>query len=197
MKVSIITPTTPDRSEMVRRLSAMVAAQTFRDFEWLTDENPGTIGEKRNRLCQRAKGEIIVMFDSDDSYAPDYVERCVNHMEEKKATCTGLSSAYFASKDQAWHYTYGGSQPYCMGSGMAFYKWIWERNKFPEISEGEDAIFCSMAGRVIAHDYRTGALFTIHDSNTASHKALSSMKPVAFQTVDYAKDWGLLPTLQP
>lgn len=177
---------------MVQRLSGMVAAQTVRDFEWLIDEGPGSIGEKRNRLCQRAKGEVIVMFDSDDFYSPDYVQICLRHMETRQATCTGLERAYFASETNAWLYTYAGSQPYCMGSGMAFYKWIWAANNFPNVSEGEDAMFCAMAGRVMPHGHRTHALFTIHDSNTASHKAISSMAPVSMETVAYAKDWGLI-----
>lgn len=39
-----------------------------------------TIGEKRNRLCEMASGEIVAHFDDDDFYAPSYLETMVGDL---------------------------------------------------------------------------------------------------------------------
>lgn len=97
MKISIITPTA-DRPHFLEGLYTLIKRQNFTNWEWLVydtsykpqafddgrviychDASILTIGEKRNRLIQRATGDSIVHFDDDDYYAPDYL--CF--MEEK------------------------------------------------------------------------------------------------------------------
>lgn len=152
----------------------------------------GTIGAKRNKCCNCATGDIIAHFDSDDHYAPDYLSRTYAHLIEYKADCTGLSSAYFyRPKAEVWLYKYQGHQPYCIGSGMMYYKRVWENNHFKDLSEGEDAKFCANAGRVKPHNYIDGFLAMIHGKNTASHKQLSHMKRVDPQIAKriLVEDW--------
>lgn len=146
-----------------------------------------TIGTKRNRLCGAAHGDIIVHFDSDDWYAPDFITQSVNHLLTSGADVTGLSKAYFYQREpeQAWLYDYTGTQPYVIGSGMCYHKSVWERNPFKDVNAGEDRLFLANAGRVIPHNYITGFLAFIHGNNTESHKALRCMKPVS---PDYVKN---------
>src|SRR5689334_12059527 len=92
--VSIITPTYNRRSFLKNTLTYF-RHQNYQDIEWLilddsSQETPAfsdlpdrnifyerigrklSIGEKRNLLIDNAKGEIIVQFDDDDYYCPDY-----------------------------------------------------------------------------------------------------------------------------
>lgn len=176
MLASIITPTLPARARFLDRLAGMISAQTHPEIEWLACSDPGTIGEKRNILCSQANGDVIVMMDDDDHFAPDYVARCVAQLQH--CDTTGASSAYFLGQDAAWLYEYTGSQPYCMGSGMAFHRRVWERSPFRCVNEGEDGMFCANAGRVVPHGYLNGFVASIHGGNTASHKQLHRMRSV-------------------
>lgn len=183
MKVSIITPTTESRKHFMPRLEEIINSQTYQDIEWLVDSGIGTIGAKRNRLCEIATGEIIVHFDDDDFYSPTYIEIAVNHLINSVANTTDLNCAMFANIDKklAWQYTYKGSQPYVLGSGMMYYKKVWERNKFKDISEGEDMHFVANAGRVIACNLFNHFYASIHGDNTCSHKSIK-----VFNLLDFA-----------
>lgn len=145
-----------------------------RIFPW--SEGIGlTIGNKRNILCSHAWGEIIIHMDSDDYFAPGFITRAVEQLQ----TCdlTGLSKAYFHKGDEVYLYEYTGSQPYVIGSGMAYWKRVWERKPFRGVQSGEDMHFQS--GNIVKPmDYLDGFYATIHDSNTSSHKALPYMKRI-------------------
>lgn len=99
MKVSIITPTS-DREQFLRGLYSLLKKQTYSNWEWLiydTSTHPQhfsdaridythsseilSIGEKRNLLAQKAKGDIIVQCDDDDYYAPTYLEFVLKHLQ--------------------------------------------------------------------------------------------------------------------
>ena len=90
-KVSVITPTA-DRPHFIDGLYSLLKKQTLTDWEWLicdTSLAPQTfadprvvylhesdiisIGEKRNRLIEKAQGQIIVHCDDDDYYSPSYL----------------------------------------------------------------------------------------------------------------------------
>ena len=101
--VSIITPTY-GRDALLRVACDIVARQTHADFEWLIlDDSPQpsayfaarsdpriryvhhagprrSIGAKRNWLVENARAEVIVQFDDDDYYAPDYLKAMVARM---------------------------------------------------------------------------------------------------------------------
>jgi glycosyltransferase involved in cell wall biosynthesis len=95
VEVSVITPTF-GRARFHPALHAMFAAQRHAAIELLVDDDSpapsayfaslsdprvhyihspvrASIGAKRNRLVERARGAVIVAFDDDDYYAPHYV----------------------------------------------------------------------------------------------------------------------------
>lgn len=185
MLVSIITPTTLDRYHFNNRIKDIVKRQTYKDIEHLIDHRVAPIGQKRNDLCEYAKGEIIIHMDSDDMYADDWVERSVAYLK-KGWDMTGLKSAYFASDTEAWLYQFKGSQPYVCGATMCYWKAHWERFKFKPYISGEDTAFCALGGKIKAHDYIDGFVATIHDSNTCSHMQVQYMDKI---------DRGLIPVL--
>jgi glycosyltransferase involved in cell wall biosynthesis len=95
MKISIITPTF-GRERFLPSLYRCFDEQTHADRELLVyDDSPSpspflrglsdarvtylhaparlTIGEKRNHLVERARGDLVAFFDDDDYYAPGYL----------------------------------------------------------------------------------------------------------------------------
>jgi glycosyltransferase involved in cell wall biosynthesis len=58
-----------------------------------------SIGEKRNLLAEKAKGEYIAHMDSDDLYFPQYIESSIQLNVEKKKNATGTSDMIFLFKD--------------------------------------------------------------------------------------------------
>lgn len=181
--VSIITPWTPNRIDFMKRLANCVTAQSYKNYEWLTDSDPGTIGEKRNRLCQKAKGELIVHFDSDDWYGTEYIASSVGHILTTGADVTGVKDAYFLDEvnEKAWLYEYKGAQPYVLGSGMMYRREVWERNRFQHINEGEDMHFLTNSGKIKPHGNVLSIFARIHGDNTASHKSVNVFKPVNYR----------------
>src|SRR4051812_36482319 len=99
MKVSVITPTF-GRHHLLEPLYRMFDAQRYQDKELLIlDDSPArstlftqlhdrrvtyihsshrmTVGAKRDRLVRSASGDVIVQFDDDDFYTPDYLEQMI------------------------------------------------------------------------------------------------------------------------
>ncbi len=54
-----------------------------------------TIGAKRNYACAQAKGNIILHWDDDDWYAPDWISKQVAALENTPAGICGLSALHF------------------------------------------------------------------------------------------------------
>jgi glycosyltransferase involved in cell wall biosynthesis len=114
--VSIITPTF-GREEFLAQALRSVREQTYPNIQWLIlDDSPEpcrtlaacgdarilyehvpqrlTIGEKRNRLIAKARGEYIAHFDDDDYYAPRFLEVMVSTLDESGADFANLSAWY-------------------------------------------------------------------------------------------------------
>lgn len=182
--VTVITPTTEDRAEMNERLKHMVLAQDYPNFEhyWMTGKEY-SLGEKRNRLCQAAKGEIIIHADSDDLYAPDWISKSVEHLLKTGAGITGLSSAYFYKHPDLLDYTFRGSQAYALGATMCYHKHVWQRKPFKDINSGEDTLFLS-GNKVVPHYYKRSFLATLHGGNTSSHKNMAIFKKTDLNPAD-------------
>lgn len=178
MLISIITPTTHDRQTFNERITRIVNDQDYPELEHVLCFDDARIGAKRNTCCSAAKGELIVCFDSDDLYAPDYVSRCVAALQAG-ADITGLNAAWFYNPPKLYDYDNSRARGYVIGSGMAFWRRVWERKPFRPINSGEDADFCTNAGKVIPHKYKDGFVAMLHGGNTASHRSVSSMVPVS------------------
>lgn len=101
-KVSVITPTF-GRAQYLPHLLRCFKHQTYPDKELLIlDDSPEPdgnlkrlrdpdvrymhlperlpVGAKRNLLMAQARGDIIVQFDDDDYYAPEYIQQMVSYL---------------------------------------------------------------------------------------------------------------------
>ena len=65
--------------------------QKFARIEYITeiDNREKTIGEKRNILLSRARGEYICFVDDDDDVSNDYIESIMKALESKP-DCVGI-----------------------------------------------------------------------------------------------------------
>jgi len=133
--VSIVTPTY-NRRRFIPYLIKMVQQQTYpRDrMEWVVyddgqepvgdlleaeksnlptlnyifSEDKMTIGEKRNRLNQEAKGDILIAMDDDDYYFPERVFAAVSALQKKPTVdLAGSSHIYMYFTDTKQIYSIG------------------------------------------------------------------------------------------
>jgi hypothetical protein len=195
--VSVITPT-GGRAAFLAQALENFRSQDYPRLEWLIlDDSPEpdetflglreanirychdagarqTIGEKRNKLVERATGEIIVHFDDDDFYAPFYVSRMIDSLFEAEADLINLRGwhlfdqrcGFFGYWDlmqkEGPHYHCGpsgislhqlnasnnqGLADNHLGFGFSYVYWktVWEAGKFPHENFNEDGEFVLQA----------------------------------------------------
>ena len=121
--VSVITPVTLDREQMLYNCIKLFNAQDYINKEHIIiSDELMSIGNKRNKGCNISTGNIIIHFDSDDYYAPDWITKSVEALINSKADCVGLSSGYFFQiPDKVIRYDYPkGYQPYVLGTTMYY-----------------------------------------------------------------------------
>ena len=190
--VSVITPTR-DRDRFLKNALAYFRSQDYTNIEWLIlddshqpaewlDDLSGetifyqhmdrqiTVGEKRNILIEKARGETIIQFDDDDYYAQNYVSSMVSALTELGADLINLRgwflydvrSDFFGYWDlmqkEGPHYRCDhegvaltmlspennrGLENNQLGFGFsyAFKRKVWESIKFPAIHWNEDGEF--------------------------------------------------------
>ena len=135
----------------------------------------GTIGVKRNIACEKANGEIILHWDDDDWYAPDWITRQVDAQLNSGADITGLNIVDFYSPtvNRRWRYEDTDlEKPWLCGATMGFRKSFWDKHKFVDLQVGEDYDFVWNSGGVVyAIDYHQGFVSILHQHNT-------SLKPI-------------------
>lgn len=135
----------------------------------------GTIGAKRNYACERANGDIIMHWDDDDFYAPDWISKQYDYLTTSGADICGVEHIHFFSPvtDTLWLGTAlnrnNPSNPsqWLSGATLAYRKSFWETNRFQDRQTGEDDNFISKPGAVVfAHDYIDGFVAVLHPRNT-------------------------------
>ena len=84
MRVSVLTPTIPERADLLEECIASVTAQTFKDMEQLIGVDEGRRGCSwmMNQLAQQAKGEWVIPFADDDLLLPGAVARLLEASDD-------------------------------------------------------------------------------------------------------------------
>lgn len=84
MILSILICTIPKRKIMFDRLFDSLSRQADGSIvQIISDDQPGTIGAKRQRLIESAKGDYVVFIDDDDLVTTDYVRVILNAIESR------------------------------------------------------------------------------------------------------------------
>lgn len=90
MLFEILIPTMPARSAMLQGLLAVLEIQMVPGVAWLTDDGPGSIGTKRQRMIEAATADYVAFVDDDDMVAPDYIARIMPCLESRP-DCVGIT----------------------------------------------------------------------------------------------------------
>jgi glycosyltransferase involved in cell wall biosynthesis len=90
MKLSVLICTIPKRQDKFERLLNLLTAQYVDGVQFLSDNSEQiTIGEKRNHLISRAKGEYICFVDDDDIISVKYISSILDALQSKP-DCVGI-----------------------------------------------------------------------------------------------------------
>lgn len=114
----------------------------------------GSIGEKRNRGCELARGELIAQWDDDDWYAPDRLSRQAAPIIAGKADISGLCNAGFYVVDSGQYWKCSPElfarmfMEGVLGGTLVYRRTIWGGAvRYPDTSLREDADFMVLAQR--------------------------------------------------
>lgn len=131
-------------------------------------EGSANIGEKRNFGCDRARGEIIAVWDDDDWSAPTRLSDQVDRLVSSGKGVTGYRTILFTNGRQWWRYE--GKPNYSLGTALCFRAFWWRGHNFRCLQIGEDNAFVEQAarlGELVATDAGELMVATVHDNNTS------------------------------
>jgi glycosyltransferase involved in cell wall biosynthesis len=182
MKLSILTPTIPNRESQLKALSEKLAKQIGDlpvEHLILSDNRKRSIGEKRQSLVDIANGEYIAFCDDDDNVSDNYVSALLQAIETKadvitfnqKAIYNGLESeVHFGIRNQDSQFNPGG-----ITLRGPWHVCAWNRQKvkgcvFGFSNYGEDLVWSHQARKRIKtghHIYKVLHTY-IHDAATTA-----------------------------
>ncbi len=140
-------------------------------IRYLRLEGRASVGAKRNMACDMASGSIIAHWDDDDWMAPGWLGSQVAALQAGGADICGLDKVLFHAPErrQAWKYVYDGARPWVYGGTLCYTKAFWERNRFPDISVGEDNVFVwsRCTKRIACNPHLRLYVATVHAGNTS------------------------------
>lgn len=128
-----------------------------------------SLGEKRNVMCEHAKGSLIAHWDDDDWHAPNRLSTQIKHMQLAGARLSGCDRLVFYNGSQAWLFRTP-RQPWLAGGTLVYEKSLWQEQPFDHVSDGEDTAFVDAAFwknvPVVIVDDRSLYVAMLHESNT-------------------------------
>ena len=140
-------------------------------IRYFREETRRVLGDKRNRLCELARGDILVHWDDDDWHAPERLARQLAALDDSGADIVGLDTVDFLSDGGArgWRYKWQGRGRWVYGASLAYRRALWERHRFPAMRSGEDTRFVLDApgARVHAMPDSDWLVARIHAANTS------------------------------
>lgn len=157
------------------------------------------LGEKRNRACEIARGDVIVHWDDDDWQAPHRLRYQLEALESSGAGLCGTNKTLYFSpaSGQAWLYTYPERlRSWVAGSSLCYRRSLWSENRFSSVPVGEDTRFVwdRRAGTpLVLPDHRFFAAL-IHGGNSSQKVTKGSFwqpRPIEEVRSLLGSDWQL------
>ena len=101
-KLSILICTIIERKNLLNRLLNILNKQKTDDVEVLveSDNKQISIGEKRNKLLNKAVGDYVAFIDDDDLVSDDYVKKVLQAIESKPDCCGMEGLVFFQRKKE-------------------------------------------------------------------------------------------------
>jgi glycosyltransferase involved in cell wall biosynthesis len=165
-------------------------AANARSVRYLRLEAPLSLGEKRNRACELARGDVIAHWDDDDWYAANRLSRQVARLHTRGVeVCGPRRVRFFApASRQCWRYVYPATahRPWVAGSGLCYSVDAWRARPFDTVSTGEDTRFIrDQPSGTVFSDSDDGLLVAILHGRNSHTKQTSSLgwQPMPLQEV--------------
>lgn len=173
--VRAIMPSTAARDKFRRAADRCIFLQTYPLIAISYDLDQGTIGAKRNRLCEAGFSEFIAHFDDDDWSAPARISEQVAYLQANPSVhVVGYHSMLFHEPmaGRLWRADYKDNYPggYCFGTSLCYRRSWWESHPFEDRMIGEDNAFVKCAGDAgVLRTFPAGQLMVarIHHGNTS------------------------------
>lgn len=158
-----------------------------------------SVGAKRNRACEMARGGLIAHWDDDDWSAPHRLRVQVEGLHQTERSVCGLDRLIFChpTLQKAWLYRYPRTaRPWVAGGTMLYRRDVWARHPFEDVSDGEDTRFVwAMPGdRIHIVDGVNLYVARVHDGNTSPkhiHTARWHPHPLADVRATLGDDWAV------
>jgi O-antigen biosynthesis protein len=192
MLVSAIMPTR-SRPKLSRTALACFLAQTYqpRELVILDDEDDPSfaepplvaenvnylrmqrlsLGEKRNVLCDVARGQVIIHWDSDDWSDQWRMEDQVSLLLASRKPMSGYHSLLFWDERNSLGYRWTGPVGFACGASMCYRKEFWQSHRFPDVAVSEDNAVVEQAqenGGIATTEARNMLIARVHGANTSS-----------------------------
>lgn len=128
------------------------------------------LGEKRNRACELARGEVLVHWDDDDWHAPNRLSYQVAELERHGAALCGTPKLYYLepAARRGWLYESPQTQRRWI-SGLCYRTSLWRENRFAHVQTGEDTRFVSSprVGQPLVLPEHRFLVGVVHEGNTS------------------------------
>jgi O-antigen biosynthesis protein len=135
------------------------------------------LGEKRNRACELAQGEVIVHWDDDDWHALHRLRYQVEELERHGAALCGTPKVLYLepAAERAWLYESPRTQRRWI-SGLCYRRSLWQENRFAHVRVGEDTKFVWNPRIGAPHLHADHRFFValVHPGNTSRKVTTSS-----------------------
>ena len=196
MKLSILIATVVERSEqlseLLKKFNYEISYNQLQDEVELViicDNKEMSIGEKRQRLLEKAQGQWIVFFDDDDIPAHNYCQLILNAITDD-IDCIGINGTMTTNGDnpQTWCHKFGevwrNGKAY---ESFTYYRPIIHFNPvlkskalqagFKNIRFGEDQDYSNRLNLLLTKsNYISEPLFHYNYSNKQPHKQKYGIK---------------------
>lgn len=191
MKLSILIPTVPTRVErffpkITTHIDRQISNLGRKDIELLglLDNRVMTIGEKRNRLLDMARGEFLVFIDDDDRVHDEYVESVISALDNNpNADCVVYDSICYVGNVEYYckygtEYEYTKLEPWSYENTrrprkenwfgkpahtMVYRSTLAKRSRFPSLNAGEDFDWVAKTWPLIKKQVRIDKVLYYYD----------------------------------
>jgi len=147
-----------------------------------------TIGEKRNLLVSKAKGEFIAHMDTDDIYLPAYIQSSIDKMIKYNKDVSGTSDMLFIFVDGSTNAMKNPLLSMANEATLVYRKSFWEEKPFNTSQTSEAIPF--LKGRhwqIIHNEIEHIMICLCHKENTVNKNRWKEQNKVSFKIMDYYK----------
>jgi hypothetical protein len=142
-------------------------AQDYPNKELIESSGIGLCGTIRNRLCERANGDMIAFFDDDDWQSPHRLTRQVSELLGGAEVC-GTSKHWLHDLRNGASNLVDKHEP--RGPTLAFWRRAWQNCPFPDVALSESIPFLrAYRGRTVDIADPSLIVCFLHDDNTQTY----------------------------